>query len=175
MDIHGLVNHTNSDDRRLSSLSPPENSGSESARSQIPAESVIPQPSLYAFAPRDREETYAPHYQLHNSTERTTSPPNKRPLDSLSPTLPNPSSKRQLRELSGVNRITGENGKGFPTRKRALQACEACRAKKSKCDNERPSCGSCIQHCVECVYKGAPFVPVSDPLSSFIQCRLTID
>lgn len=166
MDIHGLVNHTNSDDRRLGSLSPPENSGSESARSQIPAESVVSRPSLYAFAQRDREGTYAPHYQLHNSTERTTSPPSKRPLEGHSPILPNPPSKRQLRDLSGVNGITGENGKSFPARRRALQACEACRAKKSKCDNERPSCGSCIQHGVECVYKGTPFVPVSGPLST---------
>ena len=163
MDIHGLVNHSHSDDKRLGSLSPPENSGSESARSQIPADSVISQPSLYAFAQRDREEMYSPHYQLQTSTERTTSPPSKRPLEGLSPTLPHPPAKRRLGELNGINGVTGENGKSFPTRRRALQACEACRAKKSKCDNERPSCGSCIQHGVECVYKGAPFVPVYAP------------
>jgi len=168
MDIHGLVNHTHSDDRRFGSLSPPENSESESARSQNPADSVIPQPSLQALAQRDREETYAPHYQLHNSNERAFSPPRKHRLEGHSPTLPTPPSKRRLGELNGVNGVNGEHGRNFPTRRRALQACEACRAKKSKCDNERPSCGSCIQHGVECVYKGAPFVPVSNPFSSLI-------
>jgi hypothetical protein len=165
MDIHGLVNHSHSHDRRLGSVSPRENSGSESARSQIPADTVTSKPSLYAFAQRDREEMYSPHYQLHNSTERTTSPESKRPLEGFEPTFLHPPAKRRLGELNGINGVTGENaGKSFPTRRRALQACETCRARKSKCDNERPSCGSCIQHGVECVYKGTPFAPVYAPI-----------
>ena len=162
MDIHGLVNHTLSDDRGLGSLSPQDNSGSDSARSQIPADSAIPQPSFYTFGQRDREEMSSPQYQ-RNSTERTSSPPSKRPLEGLSRTLLHPPAKRRLGEPNGISGVTGENGKNFPTRRRALQACEACRAKKSKCDNERPSCGSCIQHGVECTYKGTPYIPVYDP------------
>jgi Fungal Zn(2)-Cys(6) binuclear cluster domain len=154
MDIQGLVNHTEKDERPFGSLSPPDNSGSDSARSQFPADSVMPQLSPYALQHRDREEIYSPHYQRHNSI---TSPSVKRQLDNSSLTLTVQPAKRRLQEVNGE-----VNGKGFPTRRRALQACEACRAKKSKCDNERPSCGSCIQHAVECVYKGAPFVTVYD-------------
>lgn len=77
--------------------------------------------------------------------------------DGSSPTFygGGPPAKRRNREM-----MNGENGKSIPTRRRAHQACEACRAKKSKCDNERPSCGSCLQHGAECIYKGTPFVPV---------------
>ena len=161
MDIQGLVNHDHDshDERRFSPLSTPDHSGSDSARSQFPAESVMPHPSAYHSLPlRDRDEIYSSHYQLPNSTDRT-SPPVKRPLtDGSSPTLNGggpPPAKRRNGEVMNVG-----SGKSFPTRRRALQACEACRAKKSKCDNERPSCGSCRQHGVECVYKGVPFVPV---------------
>lgn len=154
MDIQGLVNHNSYEDRRNSSLSPRENSGSDSARSQYPADSGTLQSSSYSLSHRDRHEIQSPRSHIHSSTERTNSPPVKRPLDASSPTIPMPSAKRRLGETNG------ENGKSFPTRRRALQACEGCRAKKSKCDNERPSCGSCIQHGVECIYKGTPFVPV---------------
>ena len=64
--------------------------------------------------------------------------------------------KRRIAELA-----SSEHSKnlGSTPRTRTLHACEACRAKKSKCDNERPSCGSCISHGVECVYKGVLFIP----------------
>lgn len=45
--------------------------------------------------------------------------------------------------------------KDYP-RRRALQACQICRARKTKCDNERPSCGSCEALGVECSYNEAP-------------------
>jgi len=157
MDIQGLVNHNHSsyDERRYSA----DHSGSDSPRSQFPADSVMPHHSPYhSLPPRDHDEIYSPHYQLPHSTDRITSPPVKRHLtDGSSPTLNGggPPTKRRNGEI-----MNGESGKSFPTRRRALQACEACRAKKSKCDNERPSCGSCRQHGVECIYKGAPFVPV---------------
>jgi len=157
MDINGLVNPTNGDMRRIGSLSPPDHSvSSDSVRSQFPAESAMPVPSPYSLARRDsRDEVYSPHYQLSHPTDRTSSPPVKRYTDSNSPTMQLNPAKRKAGEMTGET-----NGKAFPTRRRALQACEACRAKKSKCDNERPSCGSCIQHGIDCVYKGAPFVPV---------------
>jgi len=158
MDINGLVNHTSIETRRPGSLSPPEFSGSESARSQNPADSARTYPSSYAPPPRDRDGMYSPHYQPNGHVNRPQSPPLKRPFDATrSPSLAPPPAKRRP-EVNGDHQ-----GKGFPTRRRALQACEACRAKKSKCDNERPSCGSCIQHGVECIYKGAPFVPVYRP------------
>jgi hypothetical protein len=157
MDIYGLVNHNPQDNKRFGSLSPPENSGSDSARSQYPVDSALPQHSPSPIPRRDRDEMYPSLYSIHSSTEQTASPI-KRPLDFSSlPPIGVPPAKRRLGELNG------ENGKKFPTRRRAHQACEACRAKKSKCDNVRPSCGSCTQHDVECIYKGASFVPMYRP------------
>ena len=160
MDIQGLVNHSpnSHNERRFSPLSPPDHSGSDSARSQFPADSVMPYPSPYHSLPlRNREEIYSPHYQIPNSTDRTSPPMKRHIVDGSSPTLNGGGSpaKRRNGEL-----MSGENRKSFPTRRRALQACEACRTKKSKCDNERPSCGSCRQHNVKCIYQGTPVAPV---------------
>ena len=122
MDIQGLVNHNHSphDDRPFSSLSPPYHSGSESARSQFPGDSVMLQPSSYHSLPlRDRDEIYS-QQQLHNSADRTTSPSVKRYLtDGSSRILNGPPAKRRNGDV-----LNGENGKRFPIRRRALQACE---------------------------------------------------
>lgn len=48
--------------------------------------------------------------------------------------------KKRKKERSGVD---------YP-RKRALIACEACRQRKIKCDNHRPTCGSCKDLDIEC-------------------------
>jgi hypothetical protein len=55
--------------------------------------------------------------------------------------------------LETGNRMS--SAKDYP-RRRALQACQICRARKTKCDNERPSCGSCDALGVECSYNEAP-------------------
>lgn len=39
-------------------------------------------------------------------------------------------------------------------RKRAVAACLRCRARKTKCDNQRPSCGFCAGVGAECQYEG---------------------
>ncbi|CAI7633554.1 unnamed protein product [Penicillium manginii] len=38
-------------------------------------------------------------------------------------------------------------------RKRATQACQTCRIKRTKCDNTRPSCASCVRLGAECSYQ----------------------
>ena len=37
-------------------------------------------------------------------------------------------------------------------RKRSVYACNFCRVRKVKCDNEKPACGFCVRHGVQCVY-----------------------
>jgi hypothetical protein len=37
-------------------------------------------------------------------------------------------------------------------RKRAIQACQKCRARRTKCNNVRPACSSCLDLGVECNY-----------------------
>lgn len=40
-------------------------------------------------------------------------------------------------------------------RKRVLVACQTCRIKKTECDNQRPSCTTCIGLGVRCSYSGS--------------------
>ncbi|KAJ6126176.1 transcriptional regulator family: Fungal Specific TF [Penicillium samsonianum] len=37
--------------------------------------------------------------------------------------------------------------------RRAIQACDQCRARKAKCDERRPNCSHCKQNNLSCVYK----------------------
>lgn len=41
---------------------------------------------------------------------------------------------------------------GYP-RKRAVAACQSCRARKIKCNNARPACGRCLSAMIPCVYE----------------------
>ena len=70
---------------------------------------------------------------------------------------PSPPGRKKSQPKSGGggegNRMS--SAKDYP-RRRALQACQICRARKTKCDNERPSCGSCDALGVECSYNEAP-------------------
>ncbi|KAI9653820.1 MAG: hypothetical protein M1831_005687 [Alyxoria varia] len=54
--------------------------------------------------------------------------------------------------------MMGAQGDGQPRRKavRASQACESCRAKKCKCDEEKPICGNCHQNGTQCIYREVP-------------------
>ena len=63
--------------------------------------------------------------------------------------------KSQPKSGGGAEHNRMSSAKDYP-RRRALQACQICRARKTKCDNERPSCGSCDALGVECSYNEAP-------------------
>ncbi|KAK7216348.1 hypothetical protein V2G26_004351 [Clonostachys chloroleuca] len=58
-------------------------------------------------------------------------------------------------------------GRAFYPRKRAITACQVCRARKTKCDNLKPSCSYCLKAGVTCVQS-----PVD--LSSFDPASLKI-
>ena len=75
-------------------------------------------------------------------------------IDDLSVPRPSPPGRKQLSQTKGdSNRMSVS--KDYP-RRRALQACQICRARKTKCDNERPTCGNCEALEVECNYNEAP-------------------
>ncbi|KAL4888090.1 hypothetical protein BDV59DRAFT_196722 [Aspergillus ambiguus] len=46
-------------------------------------------------------------------------------------------------------------------RKRTTLACDACRARRTKCDSQRPSCHYCQTHGVICIYQEPPVEPPS--------------
>lgn len=66
-----------------------------------------------------------------------------------------PGRKKSQPKSGGGDGNRMSSAKDYP-RRRALQACQICRARKTKCDNERPSCGSCDALGVECSYNEAP-------------------
>lgn len=43
----------------------------------------------------------------------------------------------------------------FPARRRAAQACVACRMRKTRCDAATPRCGFCAMQNIDCVYRDA--------------------
>ena len=55
-------------------------------------------------------------------------------------------------------------------RKRAVTACQLCRMRKTKCDNQRPSCGKCLSLDVHCNYQDR----TTSDLSSFDPASLAI-
>ncbi|CAK46090.1 hypothetical protein M747DRAFT_286646 [Aspergillus niger ATCC 13496] len=48
---------------------------------------------------------------------------------------------------------THREGEPLAKRRRIALACSACRARKSRCDGQRPSCSTCLSLTVECVYE----------------------
>lgn len=48
------------------------------------------------------------------------------------------------------------SGNNAPQPKILARACRFCRNRKSKCDTEKPSCGSCVAHNRQCVYSLEP-------------------
>lgn len=66
---------------------------------------------------------------------------------------PSPPGRKKSQPKGDTMRMSSV--KDYP-RKRALQACQICRTRKTKCDNERPTCGSCNAMGVECSYNDAP-------------------
>ncbi|RAO71707.1 uncharacterized protein BHQ10_007719 [Talaromyces amestolkiae] len=52
----------------------------------------------------------------------------------------------------GPSQCKRARGMGMYQRKRALAACLPCRARKTKCDNIKPTCGFCTNHGAQCTY-----------------------
>jgi hypothetical protein len=80
-------------------------------------------------------------------------------------TRASPPGRKKSQPKSGDMKTS--SSKDYP-RRRALQACQICRARKTKCDNERPTCGSCEALGVDCSYNDAPaskYLPPTCPFS----------
>ncbi|EXJ90828.1 hypothetical protein A1O1_03933 [Capronia coronata CBS 617.96] len=61
-------------------------------------------------------------------------------------------------------RLENDDPQQRPSRKkRALSACEVCRARKTKCSNDRPRCKYCQDNDLECVYLSQKENPERDP------------
>lgn len=61
----------------------------------------------------------------------------------------------------------------FPLRRRVLQACTNCRARKTRCDATKPRCSLCMSQGVECEYKDAQ-QPKIDPSTRLLLERIQL-
>ncbi|KAM0540614.1 hypothetical protein ACHAPJ_013570 [Fusarium lateritium] len=61
----------------------------------------------------------------------------------------------------------------FPLRRRVLQACINCRARKTRCDATKPKCSLCLLQGVECEYKDAQ-QPKIDPSTRLVLDRIQL-
>ncbi|KAH0610253.1 uncharacterized protein H6S33_011780 [Morchella sextelata] len=66
-------------------------------------------------------------------------------------TTTSPQSTSAMTTAAGV---AGGGSTTTPVRKRAPTACDSCRSRKTKCDNVKPACGSCVRTGIECYYSG---------------------
>ncbi|KAL4968901.1 uncharacterized protein BDV14DRAFT_211388 [Aspergillus stella-maris] len=80
---------------------------------------------------------------------------------------PRRSADAGVREPPAKRRATAARS-AYP-RRRAVTACQLCRMRKSKCDNRRPSCGTCSALQFQCVYQDT-----STDYSSFDPASLAI-
>lgn len=81
-------------------------------------------------------------------------------------TRSSPPGRKKSQPKPGDMGMKTSSSKDYP-RRRALQACQICRARKTKCDNERPTCGSCEALGVDCSYNDAPASKYLLPTCSF--------
>src|SRR4051812_15747503 len=145
MDIEGLINTRDQGSLHLSTTP-----FSLSTSNNLPGDPVSA--SSFTFpdlSPSTVEHTGFPDLDLSHQPRKRSS------QDGTGDGLrPNPSGKKKSSLQKGdLGRMS--YAKDYP-RRRALQACQICRARKTKCDNERPSCGSCELMGVECNYNEAP-------------------
>ena len=155
MDIDGLVNDHESS--ALHIVDP--NSFTLSSTNNIggPSSSISPSTTreladfVFPSLPSADNDLTSTRDTLQTRKRASTDTHNLPDLSILGP-LP-PGRKKSQPKADSTNRMS--SSKDYP-RRRALQACQICRARKTKCDNERPSCGSCEALGVECNYNEAP-------------------
>lgn len=75
-------------------------------------------------------------------------------LISMASSMPfNRDSQPAMAGATSGNKRKGSRSRSSYPRKRALIACETCRQRKTKCDNQRPTCGGCVEMQIQCQYK----------------------
>ena len=120
-------------------------------RFQASSRTSFPSTTFPNVRPRDGKRSLTTRYSMEHQRlivhDNGASPP-------LAPeaTL-QPRGKRKL----PPNPDAGSTVRGAFPRKRAFVACQLCRTRKTKCDNQRPTCGTCEQIGSTCQYPDQTF------------------
>lgn len=97
----------------------------------------------------DRPPNLPPRHMLNHPPSQ---PPNPNTSFHHRPLLPAPPHSEPSRGASSPSANLIATIPTIPKRQSASSACDLCRTKKTKCDNQRPSCRRCLQVNVPCVY-----------------------
>lgn len=82
------------------------------------------------------------------------------------PTTTEKMTQKSPNQHAGQKRPAPRGTAAYP-RKRAITACQVCRARRTKCDNLKPSCSFCLKSGAQCIQS-------SSDLSSFDPASLRI-
>lgn len=100
---------------------------------------------------------------------RTTTPSTMNsPTEQVNPLADGPAPPSSF---PGATKRPGPRGAAAYPRKRAVTACQVCRARRTKCDNLKPSCSFCLKVGAMCVQTAADLSSY-DPASLQILARL---
>jgi hypothetical protein len=149
MGIEGLIDQGNSrssDPFNLSSAS-----ADGAARTATSAERDLH--NLFSYDFPNSSPTAAIHPDFTDSSHARKRSSNDLDRIGSIPQRPSPPGRKKSQPKGEAARMSVS--KDYP-RRRALQACQICRARKTKCDNERPNCGNCVALGVDCSYNEAP-------------------
>lgn len=104
------------------------------------------------LSPRARMDSPFPHLLNPPIEGFTPVQPNTEPSrpDQASGSVP--SEAYQQTGLNGSRKRAASRIKSTYPRKRAIQACQKCRARRTKCNNVRPTCSACEDLGVDCSY-----------------------
>ncbi|KAF3919948.1 hypothetical protein AA313_de0205041 [Arthrobotrys entomopaga] len=131
-----------------------------------------PSPQMIAPGPPTAPpQTYHHHSAPPHMGGYAGPPPNPRRL-SVAPGIPE---SDEMSPMTGTFPYHMGTGTPYPPRRkavRAAQACDACRTRKAKCDEGRPSCTFCRDNNTPCVYREVP-PPKQDRTMIMIQERVS--
>lgn len=74
------------------------------------------------------------------------------PIDG-NPPVHRPAANQDRGRVEAQSKRRRLNTTDFAQRKRAAEACQFCRVRKTKCDSARPRCGFCVRNNATCIYK----------------------
>lgn len=82
-----------------------------------------------------------------------------------SPSQPSTISKSRKRKLP----LADLNQRATFPRKRSVTACQLCRTRKTKCNNDRPICSQCISLNAQCVYEDEASAAAAAPANQILE------
>ncbi|KAH6628041.1 hypothetical protein F5144DRAFT_577781 [Chaetomium tenue] len=116
---------------------------------------IFPRPRVTGRRPRSL--SIEQPYELPAKSLKAVSTATRRPSKKMDdiPVTPSTQPSESYNDLSTVSPSGGSNPGGSRKERGAIaaQACDTCRSRKQKCDEQRPKCSTCQKFRLECNYR----------------------